>query len=222
MRCPVKKVNRVWYNIFMTQIPRLGSGNKPKIEIDTSAIPPTDVLKELGVDATETDRFIKAFNFVVAQMAGMNAKDAAKASEISYNTIWRDEWQRLFGIARRVVIGTSIINVQAVSAKVFEEWPSIVDSLIETAKSAPFHRDRIAAAELIHRMYIEHANFAPDTSAAHDYLKEQPNFSPMAPLQMIVESGATVNINGPAPSEPPLPPLDVTPLSEDDAAASST
>lgn len=164
--------------------------------IVVSDIPSSDVLLDLGVEPHETDEFIKAFAFVQAQVLdGQNVKQAAAAAGIDRTNVYDAKWQRLISLARRLILGQAIMEVQAVVAKVYDKWPAIVDKLIDTALNAQRTSDSNEAADLLYNYYIRDAQGPADASESYKYLREQQNFNPQLPLTAIqAMAGATVNI----------------------------
>lgn len=181
-------------------LPEPGGGRAPLGLMKAEDLPSPEILEELGIEPEDLDKFYICLRFVIAQADGMSVTDAAHEAGIVRNKYYDPKWADLFAAARRLIIGSAMLETSGVSARVFRKWPEIVAQLIDTALTAQRGHDKTEAAELLFNMFIKDSDEAPDASEAKKYLKEQPNFNPAA-NQYIIEAGANVTINTSPPTQ---------------------
>lgn len=180
----------------------------PTVQPQTFELPSEAVMQELDLDHIDYGDFAACLKLLSYQTDGLTFKAAAAAAGIPIRTLYEKRWVELLAKARRVATGYLMHGVANASAQVYQEWPAIVNSIIDVAKNGKRDHEKVAAAELLHHIFIEPIQQAPsDDTAEREYLKKPKNFNPSAPIQ--VNEGGTVIINNVAPPKAPNDFIDV-------------
>ncbi len=163
----------------------------------TDLIPDSELrpaLEGLQLEETEVVNFFKVFNILSLQMEGRTIEDACAEVGVPVTVFYRPVWRKLASMARRVLASKLMVKVDNISNRVFDRWDDIVDSMINVSINGGRDHEKVAAAELLYKIYIEPTRHAqPDDKNEKAYLNKPKNFNPMQPT-ITVQAGATLNI----------------------------
>lgn len=170
----------------------------PTVQPQMFELPSEEVMQALDLNHIDFGDFAICLKLISYQTAGMGFGAAAAAAGVPVRTLYEKRWVELLAKARRVAAGYLMQGVANAASQVYNEWPEIVNSIINVAKNGQRDHEKVAAAELLHHIFIEPIQQAPsDDTPEREYLKKPKNFNPSAPIQ--VNEGGTVIINNVSP-----------------------
>lgn len=168
-------------------------------------------LEGLEIDASDTTDFLKCFRILELQMEGMTLKDACSEVGVLPQQFHKSRWQGLANLARRVLTAKVMVSVDNLANRVYERMPEMIDSMINVALNGGKDHEKVAAMELLWKMYPNVAGSKEEMGEKpqSDYLKKPKNFNPMTPV-INIQPGATITITNQSQDV-----IDVTPSETD-------